>query len=226
MPIRINLLAEAQAAEESRRKDPVKRAALVAVCLVFLIALWSSALQFKIMRVKSELTSIDSKWRSIQKDYQEAVECQRKAIEADQKLSALQQLTTNRFLWGTVLNAFQQTLNGLDDVQVVHLKTEQLFTQNEETKARTNDSRVIPGRPASATERVTLKIDAMDTSTPFGSRVSKFKESIAHVPWFRDSLEKTNGVKLISRGAPQTRPDGKGYLVLFSLEAYFPDKTR
>jgi hypothetical protein len=226
MPIRINLLAEAQAAEESRRRDPVKRVALAGVLLVLAVVLWASMLQLKIMSAKGDLNSLQTKWKSIEKGYQQAVECQRQAIEADQKLAALQQLTTNRFLWGTTLNAFQQTLNGVDNVQVVHLKTEQVFTQNEETKARTNDSRVTSGHQASATERVKLVIDAMDASSPPGARISKFKESITAVPWFRENLEKTNGVKLISRGAPQNSPSGRGQFVMFQLEAYFPEKTR
>ena len=226
MPIRINLLAEAQAAEESRRKDPVKRVALAAVCLVLLVALWASMLQLKILGAKSDLNSVETKWKSIEKSYQVAVDCQRRGIEADQKLAALQQMTTNRFLWATVLNAFQQTLGGLEDVQVVHFKTEQTFTLNDETKSKTNDNRLVPGHPANATERVKLVIDAMDGGTPAGARISKFKDAIAGGPWFKDNLEKTNGVKLISRGAPQTRADGLGQFVMFQLEAYLPEKTR
>jgi len=226
MPIRINLLAEAQAAEESRRKDPVKRVALAAVCLILLVALWASMLQLKILSAKSDLNSVETKWKSIAKSYQEAVDCQRRGIEADQKLAALQQMTTNRFLWATVLNAFQQTMGGLEDVQVIHFKSEQTFTANEETKAHTNDNKVVSGHAPSATERTKLVIDAMDAGSPPGARISKFKDAIAGGAWFKDNLEKTNGVKLISRGAPQNRADGQGQFVMFQLEAYLPEKTR
>jgi len=37
MPIRINLLAEARALEELRRKDPVKRVAVVGILLFLLL---------------------------------------------------------------------------------------------------------------------------------------------------------------------------------------------
>src|SRR5436189_254317 len=104
MPIRINLLAEAQAAEESRRKDPVKRVALAAISLILVVVLWASMLQLKILSAKSDLDSVEIKWKSIEKNYQEAVDFQRRGIEAEQKLSALRQMTTNRFLWATVLN--------------------------------------------------------------------------------------------------------------------------
>ena len=41
MPIHINLLAEAQAAEELRRRDPVKRAIFIGISLVIVALMWS-----------------------------------------------------------------------------------------------------------------------------------------------------------------------------------------
>ena len=113
MPIRINLLAEAQAAEELRRKDPVKLAFYVAGFVVFLIALWAMTLQFKIMAAGSDLSGLGSKWKSIEPRYNEVVQRKRQAIEMEEKLAALGRMTTNRFLWANALNAFQQSLNGL-----------------------------------------------------------------------------------------------------------------
>src|SRR6185503_18997333 len=107
MPIRINLLAEAQAQEELRRKDPVKRAFFVASCIVAAVLLWGTTLQVKIMAARSELNSLSTDWKKIEKPYNEAVGYKRQNIEADDKLSALQNYTTNRFLWGTAFNAFQ-----------------------------------------------------------------------------------------------------------------------
>lgn len=226
MPIRINLLAEAQAAEELRRKDPVKRAIWVGVFLVFLVALWAMTLQFKILRVKGDLSSLNTKWSSIEKSYQVAVDYQRRSIEAEQKLTALHEMTTNRFLWGTALNAFQQTLTSLDGVHVVRLKTDQSYLASEEIKAQTEAGRVIPGRAPTATERVRMVIDAIDSSNPPGARVTKFKENIATVPFFKESLQATNGVRLTQRSAPQLSPNGKQPFVMFQLEAHFTEKTR
>ena len=39
MPIRLNLLAEAQAAEEARRRDPVKRAIWLAALIIALMSI-------------------------------------------------------------------------------------------------------------------------------------------------------------------------------------------
>ena len=49
MPIRINLLAEAKAAEELRRHDPVKRVIFVGALAVALTLVWSSSLQLQTM---------------------------------------------------------------------------------------------------------------------------------------------------------------------------------
>src|SRR5437899_10954749 len=119
MPIRINLLAEAQATEELRRKDPVKRAIVGAALLVCSVLAWGGTLQFKIIASKHGLKGLETKWNDIEKNYQAAVEHQRQSIEVAGRLAALQQFKTNRSPWGTALNAFQETLSGLDDVQVV-----------------------------------------------------------------------------------------------------------
>ena len=226
MPIRINLLAEAHAAEEERRKDPVKRGIFVAACLVSLLALWAMTLQFQVITAKLELNGLDSKWKAIEQNYKEAVEDQRSGMEAEQKLAALHQMTTNRFLWGNALNAFQQTLGAMDDVQIVRMKAEQLYSMSEGTPNRTNGTTVIPGRPPIATEKISLLLDAMDVSPQPGRRVNQFKESIAAVPFFKDRLTKTNGVMLMSRSAPNNSPNGRQTFVMFQLKCSFPDKTR
>ena len=224
MPIRINLLAETQAAEELRRKDPVKRAIFVAGFLVFLVGLWASTLQFKIMTAQGDLNSLNTKWQRIEKGYKEAVDSQRATIETEQKLAALESMTSNRFLWGTALNAFQETLKGVDDVQVSHLRTEQIYIINEETKAPANSPPGTPGKPATATERIKLTIDASDATA--GGRVNKYKESIVAVPFLKEHLTKTNGVLLTQRSAPQPSKTGVGLAVNFTLECFFPEKTR
>src|SRR5437016_5785403 len=198
MPIRINLLAEAQATEELRRKDPVKRAIRVGVLVVVLVLLYSSKLQINVLGSKGALKALESKWSSIEKSYQEAVENKRKSIEVEGKLTALQQLKTNRFLWGNALDAFQQTLSTVDEITVVRLKTEQAYVQTEEVKGRTADGKPGNGKIATATEKISLTIEAVDSGSQPGTQVSRFKESISNVPYFQSNLQKTNGVLLTS----------------------------
>jgi len=226
MPIRINLLAEAHAAEELRRKDPVKRALYVGVLCVFLVGLWASTLQVKIMAAKGELGTLAARWRKIEKSYQVAVESHHAIGEAEQKLTALRMMSTNRFLWGNALHGLQQTLNGLEDVRVSHFKGDQVFAITEELKPRTNGVTLIPGKPATATERITLYLDGIDASANVGSKIPKFKESITSVAYFKENLNRTNGVVLTRRGPPAPPRTGGAPVVNFTLECYFPEKTR
>lgn len=226
MPISINLLAETLAAEELRRKDPVKRAIFICGFVVFLVLLWSSTLQFKIIAANSDLSRLDARWKEIEKNYQTAIDTRKRSGDVDAKLTALQNLTTNRFLWGTAFNAVQLTLNDIDDVQVMRIKTEQTYQQNEEIKPRRDaNGRLGMGKPASSVERITLTLDAVDRSAQPGGHVSRFKETIAAVPYFHNSLTKTNGVLLTSLSAPQSGPNGRPQ-VLFTLQCFFPEKVR
>jgi hypothetical protein len=221
MPIKINLLAEAQAAEELRRKDPVKRAILAAILAVFATLAWSSAIQVKLLSRKGELNGVEAGWKRIEKDYQAAVENRRRALEAEEKLIALQQLTTNRFLWGTTLNALQQTLNGIDDVQVMRIKTEQTYVISDDPK------HTAPGvKSPSATEKIVLTVDGLDASAQPGSKINKFKASIASEPFFQANLQKTNGVTLLSFSPPQMDAVARTPYVKFSLGFMFPEKVR
>jgi hypothetical protein len=228
MPIRINLLAEAHAAEEMRRKDPVKRGIYAGAFVVACVVVWALTLQVKIVAANHELKTLETQWKAIYKDYQVAVDKRRRSLEVEGKLSALQALHTNRFLWGNVLNAFQQTLNGVgvDEVQVVRFKTEQAYHLQEEIKPRTNSTSVIPGKPASAIEKATITVEAQDYSGPPGSQVNRYKEAIANVDYFQKNLQRTNGVLLTTLSPPQTAPTRPNPFVSFTLQCYFPEKTR
>ena len=223
MPIRINLLAEAQALEELRRRDPIKRASWAGGAVVALLLAWSISLELKAMVIKRELSKVERQLAAHNTEYQTALGRQRKLAEADHKLGALQQLATNRLLYGTVLNALQQAT--LDDVQLTHFRGEQSYVQTDEVKTRTNDNgHVIPGRPATVTERVQLTLDARDSGVNPGDQVNRFKQTLADNPYFKSVLAKTNAVRLASLSPPQVT-DSKPF-VLFTLDCRFAEKTR
>lgn len=226
MPIRINLLAEAHAAEELRRRDPVKRGIYAGAGIVSCVLVWIIILQLKIIAAKHELGSLETQWKSINKDYQVAVDKRRRSLEVEQKLGALQALNTNRFLWGNALNGLQQTLNGIEDVQVVRFKTEQVFHYQEEIKPRTNSNSIVPGKPPSSTEKTTITIEALDFSSPAGSTVNRYKEAVAGVDYFQKKLQRTNGVLLTTLSPPQNAPGKPNPFVNFTLQCYYPEKTR
>jgi hypothetical protein len=222
MPIRINLLAEAHALEEMRRRDPVKRAVWIGVCLVLVVLAWSSSLQLKAMIAKGDLTRVTAQISTRTNEYQLVLANQKKLSDMNQKLVALQQLATNRFLKGTLLDALQHTT--IDDVQLMRLRTEETFIYSEEIKAKTNaNDRIIPGKPASVTEKVVVTLESKDSSAYPGDQVNRLQQLIGESTYFQSVLGKTNQVRLANLSPPQV---GEKPFVLFSLECRYPEKTR
>src|SRR6266480_2219033 len=105
MPIRLNLLAEQQAAEDLRRRDPVKRAIWVAGLIGGVMLIWSGRLQIKLMGAMSEVNRYESAWKKLEPEYNKVTANFEKAADAETKWAALQALATNRFLWAAPLNA-------------------------------------------------------------------------------------------------------------------------
>src|ERR1043165_3697132 len=134
MPIRINLLAEQQAADELRRRDPVKRATWVGGFLVGLLAIWSGYLQIRLMAATSEVNGYDAEYKKLEASFKKVTANMEAAAEADRKWVALQSLATNRFLWANPLNALQFVMTAVDDVQITALKTAQTYAMTEAVK--------------------------------------------------------------------------------------------
>jgi hypothetical protein len=222
MPIRINLLAESQAAEELRRKDPVKRAIWVGVCIVVLVLVWSSSLQVKIMAENGRLATLENQLNSKTNEYSKVLESQKKLAEIDSKLAALNHMAADRFLQATLLDAFMHSpVNG---IQINHLRTEQSYDVQPEVRPTKSDSGgLIAGKPGSATERIKLYIDARDSSTTPGIvQVNKFKDILAHTPYFEGERIGTNAISLKSI-TPANIDEMQKPFVLFSLECQYQD---
>jgi hypothetical protein len=225
MPIRLNLLAEAQAAEEMRRRDPVKRAIWASGLFIAAMLTWSSLLQLRVTLAKSELTKVQGQIGSQSAAYKAVAENQKKAAEINQRLNSLRELASARLLYGTFLNAFQKTT--VEDVQLLHLKTDQTYAFTDAVKTRTNDNNVvIKGKPATSTERIVVTIEGNDASSSNGDQVGKFKDALANGGYFKAVLAKTNGVSLKSISAPQISPNTGKSCVMFALECRYPETTR
>jgi hypothetical protein len=224
MPIRINLLAEAQSLEDMRRRDPVKRAIWVGVFLVVLVLAWSSSLQLKAMISKGDLNRVEGQLNTHTNEYQQVLANQKKLADMESKLIALQRLATNRVLHASMLDALQHTV--IPDIELIRLRTEVAHSLNEASKPKTNANKTItPGKPATVTERVVMTLEAKDTGANPGDQVNRYKQTIADFPYFQQILEKTNGVRLANLSPPQTTGPGKAF-VLFTLECRQTEKTR
>jgi hypothetical protein len=223
MPIHINLLAEAQIAENLRRRDPVKRAVFFGSLVVVFFLVWSSSLQLEVVINKSDLNQMQERIQSRTNDWQTVLDSQRKISDAQARLAALEKLSTVRFLQGNFLNALQQL--DFEGVEMVNVKVNQSYIIDPGVPGTTSNDHVIPGRPATVTEKIVLDLDARDVSASPGDQVNKFKESLANLDYFRTILNKTNGVQLASLSPLQTGPDGKAF-ELFTLECVLPEQTR
>lgn len=224
MAIRINLLAESQALEELRRRDPVKRLILVGALIAAGMLGWSSYLYLQGTFVKAQVSKLEADLRSHTNDYQAVLDSQKRLNDVTDKLDALKCLATNRFLNGTMLDALQKTI--IDDVQLMNLKTEHAYIPIEPVKAKTNSVGTVisKAKPAMVTEKILLTLDARDTSDNPGDQVARYKQSLSESPYFRSTLASSNDV-IVKRYLPDAGADGKGTLN-FTLECRYPERTR
>ena len=104
MPIRINLLAEEQAAEEMRRRDPIKRAIYAGAALVGLMIFWIGITQMSVIGARNELASVESQLKEVDDASRQVRNNQMMSSDFQMKIEALRRYSTNRFLWGTLLD--------------------------------------------------------------------------------------------------------------------------
>jgi hypothetical protein len=224
MPIRINLLAEAQAAEELRRRDPVKRAIFAGVSFVLLALFWSGMVEINAVLANERLTEVQTAIEAHTNEYDRVVADETKMGATKYKLDALQKLAASRFLQGNLLNALQQAT--VEGVQLTRFRIEQSYFLTEGTPSQTNNDRVILGRPSTIKQRITLTLDAIDSSANPGDQVDKFKQAIYNQAYFKTVLDTTNGIQLANPPSPpQNGPDGKPY-VSFTLECHYLEGTQ
>lgn len=223
MPIHINLLAESQAAEDLRRRDPVKRAIFIGVSMVLVSLVWSGTVEIKAILAQERFAGVQGTINARTNVYQH-VESDRKKIGTIQfKLAALQKMQAARFLQGNLLDALQHAT--VDNVQLARLRVDQAYFLTEGTDAQTNGDRVVAGHPATVKERIIAHLDARDYSANPGDQVNKFKEVIAKQTYFQSMLDKTNGVQLANPPSAPQNDAGKPY-VMFTLDCRYPEVVR
>jgi hypothetical protein len=126
MPIRINLLAEEQAAEEMRRRDPVKRAFFAGVALVILMIGWMGITQMSVMAARSDLANLETRLKDVDESSRQAKANQQALAEGQQKLRSLGNYSRNRFAWGTFLDNIQRV--SLETIRLMEIKADQKYS--------------------------------------------------------------------------------------------------
>jgi hypothetical protein len=204
MPIRINLLSEALAEEDLRRRDPVKRSIYIGVFLVALSLVWFSStwLEFKI--AQSDYNKVEIDIQTHTNEFLQVKSGLQQIADSQNRLNALSMLSTNRFLQGNLLNALQQVY--VPNIQLLRIKLTQSY-------------------PGNSTEQIMLSLDGKDSS-PNLDQMNRYKEELAKLDYFKSNLDPTNTVKLSKLSAPQPSTYGGRPFVLFTLDCRFADKTR
>jgi hypothetical protein len=220
MPIKINLMAEAQVAEDMRRRDPVKRAIWIGSFLIILVGLWIAKVQLDIFFENSHLKDIETTWNSKKDKYSSITNNQAKTGEINRKLLALQNLSTNRFLWGNVLNALQQTV--VDQVQVTRVVGLQTFTQEEGATVGSGATKKI--LPPDTREKITLTIDGKDLN-PNANTYAMYKNKLSNFEFFLKALGRRDGFVMEGMLSSLTSDpmDSNSVFQSFTLAARFPD---
>jgi len=222
MPIRINLLSEALAEEDLRRRDPVKRAIFIGAFLVALSLVWFSSVWLESMLDKQKLNQVDADIQAHTNDYMQVQNNLKRIADVKKKMDALDHLSSARYLQGNFMNALQQIY--VSNVQISRVRVNQSYSASAAVPAVTNSFGVVPGRPPGMTEHVTLTMDAKDFSPNPGDQVNHFKDALLKQDYFNHNLDSSNGVRLSSLSALQTPADGKPF-VMFTLECRYLDKT-
>ena len=104
---------------------------------------------------------------------------------------------------------------------------EQIYTVYAGTKTTTNDDNVvIRGKPSTATERILVNIEGLDSTPNPGDQVSRFKSALAANAYFNTMMGRSNAFSLKSLSPPQVAPVTGKPCVMFTLEGRYPEKTR
>jgi septation ring formation regulator EzrA len=226
MPIKLNLLAEAQLEEEMRRKDPVRYSIYCAVGIILAFGIWIGTNQMLISSKERDVKSLTTMFEQMKPQYNLVLSNMAKINELNQRLNLLTNYVTNRFLWGNVLNALQQCMTNVStDIQFTRFRTEQNFQVTSPSVVTKGDKKVVI--PGSSVEKIKFIIEAKDYGKEEDDNITKLREAIAEFPYFKQRLDKSRGVRLESmspRISDAANP-GRTYVV-FTLECQFPDITR
>jgi type IV pilus assembly protein PilM len=218
--IPLNLLAQRQHEERMSQRDPVKWVLRAAAVVVMFLAGWAGQLglehrglnadvrlgEMEADRARKAAAKVGTGWKLIG--------------ELNQTERSLEELSTNRFIWVSALNALQFCM--VDHIQVVGLEVQQATV---EAPSRPG----TPSPPGSAKstnilERITMRIRAKNSGPP--AAMDKFIETITAQPYFAGRLRKQDPVELKERLPTTVDPtDPTKTLILFTIECHFAERS-
>ncbi len=220
MPIELNLLAEHQLAELQRRRDPVRLTLIGGIAAAGLMLVWYGGLQAYSVRLSGLLERDKAALSEVQSKSQTVISALKKSVEVEGRLSALQAMATNRFLWASTLDALQHSI--VPNVEVSRITARQGY-QIDPAPADPK----APKKVRYSTERVSISIDARDYAPVAELNHTRLMGRLGSMEYFQGLLNPKEGVVLKERQREQVDPaDPARTFIQFRVDCVFTEKKR
>jgi hypothetical protein len=217
--IRINLLAEAQAAEELRRRDPVKRAIWGAAFVGLLVVGWVVWMQLKVMASERLKKTTERQWAAMTNQNTFLTNQIARTGEVEKKLAALERLSNSRFFSSAPLNAIQHCM--ISNIVVTTLTMTFSYNNNEQIKDSKGKLIDIQSR-----EDVSISVTGEDSAAEGEGNHVKFTRKIADYPWFKTNLRTNEAITGTTRAGKGPEGADSTHGARFSFTLWFPSKVR
>ena len=199
MPIRINLLAETQHEAEVRRRDPVKRAMIGAGVIVVSVIAYYVSLVTKQAVKSSVVKSNKERLAAIQADAAAAQAQLSDVTELEKRIHQLNNLATNRVLWGTFLNEMQT-------MTVENVVVRQILVSQGYDTVRPPPVRNIP-QPATSRQHIIVRIRLRDYGAEAEQRYIQYQTKLLSNPWLKARLREEKPIEIEQFGKRTTSFD-------------------
>lgn len=139
-------MAEQIAAEDARRRDPVKRTLFAGGGLVAFMLVWIAANYAKIKTVENEVASVTAQLTQVEDASKEVRANYGEINQIRSKMEALDKYANNRFFWGTFLDSLQHISVG--DLRLTEVRGEHTYRENDGTKLLSTNLVIATGQKA------------------------------------------------------------------------------
>jgi type IV pilus assembly protein PilM len=218
----LNLIAEDIEERARRRRDPVRHVAFAACLIIAALLFWAGQLRVRLWSVERELKNDSAERTEWERMRRELTLAKGRLADANDTLASFQTHYTNRFVFGSALDALQHA--AMDDIQLTRLTLQETVANTAEKKGISEKNRTVPRQPAFTTEKVSLTLQAKNFAGP--EEREKFIEKITSVPYFKQQLRKAEPVVLRNHLARQIDPlDPSRTFNLFTIECMYPDRV-
>jgi len=198
-------MAEAQALEEARLHNPVKLGIWIAGFFVAVVGLWIAKVHIDIYFAKNTLATLNATWNANETSYSNVTSNQALISATKAKIAALDHLQTNRFLWGPVLNALQNSV--VTQVTVTRIWGLQTI-EREANKAIGSGASLKTILGTANFEKVKLSVSGKDYS-PSAEGYKNYEDALNQSEFFAKKMGGREGFTI--EGAPGPKvPDAPG----------------